>query len=217
MREYDINLIPDDILERETLLHSVRARLFLAGGVLVFLIALNLMIKIINNGSAKEIAALTSAGERVSGEMMQVKEVQAREKELIKMREMFGHLLQKGPVIGVFSSIDKAINHNIVLTHLEVISQYPNIQKGVHEGAGNGSYFSSTAPARVSGGNDNVLVIRGMSQSNSDLAAMLTELSNSEIYSAVNLKYLRSGDVEDRMPVSFEIECMLNNVIPAGE
>src|SRR3989304_485811 len=124
MREYDINLIPDDVLERETLIERGRMWLFIAGGVLIFLLALNLAIKILNNYSSKEIAALSSGDERGSGEM---------------------------------------------------------------------------------------------SQSNSDLAAMLAELSENEIYTSVNLKYSRSGDTEDGMPVSFEIECMLSNVSQAGE
>src|SRR3990172_6029888 len=113
MREYDINLIPDDVLERETLIE--RGRMWL------------------------------------------------------------------------FTSIDKAINHNIILTHLEIMSQYSYTQKGINQGAGKGGYFSNAAPVKVSGGKDNVVIIRGMSQSNSDLAAMLAELSEDEIYTSVNL------------------------------
>ena len=217
MREYDINLIPDDVLERETLIQRGRVWLFLAGGVLIFLLALNLAIKILNNYSSKEIAALSSGGERVSGEMMQANAILTKEQELLKMRETIGHLSQKGPVITVFTSIDKAINHNIILTHLEIMSQYSYTKKGINQGAGKGGYFSNAAPVMVSGGKDNVVIIRGMSQSNSDLAAMLAELSENEIYTSVNLKYSRSGDTEDGMPVSFEVECMLSNASQAGE
>ena len=78
MREYDINLIPDDVLERETLIERGRMWLFIAGGVLIFLLALNLAIKILNNYSSKEIAALSSGHERVSGEMMQADAILAK-------------------------------------------------------------------------------------------------------------------------------------------
>ena len=217
MREYDLNLIPDDVLERETLIQRGRAWLYLAGGVVIFLLALNLAIKTMNNYSSKEIAILSSAGERASGEMMQAQEIQVKEQALLKIRETTVHLTHKGPVIAVFSSIDKAISHNIMLTHIEISSQYSYMQKGINQGAGDSSYFSNTTPVKVSGGKDNVLIIRGMSQSNSDLAAMLAELSKNNIYTSVNLKYSRSGDSEDGMPVSFEVECMLNDVIQERE
>src|SRR3990170_5499408 len=123
MREYDLNLIPDDVLERETLIQRGRAWLYLAGGVVIFLLALNLAIKTMNNYSSKEIAILSSAGERASGEMMQAQEIQVKEQALLKIRERMGHLTHKGPVIAVFSSIDKAISHNIMLTHIEISSQ----------------------------------------------------------------------------------------------
>src|SRR4030065_245408 len=160
MREYDINLIPDDVLERETLIERGRMWLFIARGVLIFLLALNLAIKILNNYSSKEIAALSSGNESVSGEMMQANAILTKEQELLKMRETIGHLSQKGPVIAVFSSIDKAINNNIILTHLEIMSQYSYTQKGIHQGAGKGGYFSNATPVRVSVGKDNVVIIR---------------------------------------------------------
>src|SRR3972149_1160149 len=145
MREYDINLIPDDVLERETLIERGRMWLFIAGGVLIFLLALNLAIKILNNYSSKEIAALSSGDERVSGEMMQANAILTKEQELLKMRETIGHLSQKGPVITVFAAIDKAINHNIILTHLGITSRDPYTHKGSEEGGPKGRYFSNAA------------------------------------------------------------------------
>ncbi|MCC7201527.1 MAG: hypothetical protein IT393_02530 [Nitrospirae bacterium] len=213
MREYDINLIPDDILRREALMQRMKSWVFLAAGVVLFLIALNLGIKIMNNHALKKITALESAGEMVSGKMIQENEVQARELELLKLKDTVGHLSKHSPVMAVFASVDRAINYNTVLTHLEFSSQFPALQKSGKGAAGSGSYFSNTAPVRVSGGNDNMLIMRGMSLSNSDLAVMLAKLSDNNIYSSVNLKYSRSGDLEDGMPISFEIECMLNDMI----
>ncbi len=217
MREYDINLIPADVLERETLIYRGKRWLFLAGAVLVFLLALNLVIKIMNNNSLKEMDALSSAGEMASGKGIQSQEIAVKGQELLKMRGKIGYLLQKGPVLGVFSSIDKAINHNIMLTHIEIMSQFPNMQNGINAAAGNESYFSNSTGVKMPGGKNNVLILRGMSQSNSDIAAMLAELSKNEIYTSVNLMYSRSGDLEDGMPINFEIECILNNVISVKE
>ncbi len=218
MREYDINLIPDDLLKREALLQRMWTWLYVSGGVLAFLITVSLLIKIMNNHSMKEITVLTAEGESVSGDMIQFREMQAMEHELIKMRNIAGHLSQKGPVVGIFSSIDRAINHNIVLTHIEILSQYAGMQNGANnDGTANSGYFNNAAHVKAPGGKDNVLIMRGMSRSNSGLAAMLSKLSDNDVYSSVNLKYARSGDVEDAMPVSFEIECMLNKTIPVRD
>lgn len=195
MREYDINLIPDDVLESETLILRARSWLLIAAGVLIFLFVINMTIKIMNNYVSKEISALSSASEKFSREMMQTRDIRLKEQELLNIREKIGFLSQKGPVIRVFSTIDKAINHNITLTHIEIRSQYPN-----------------ALTVKESGGKDNTIVIHGMAQSNSDVATMLLELSKNEFYESVNLRYSRLGDSEQGRPVIFEMECSLKNL-----
>lgn len=195
MREYDINLIPNDVLESETLILRARSWLLIAAGVLIFLFVINMTIKIMNNYVSKEISALSSASEKFSREMMQTRDIRLKEQELLNIREKIGFLSQKGPVIRVFSTIDKAINHNITLTHIEIRSQYPN-----------------ALTVKESGGKDNTIVIHGMAQSNSDVATMLLELSKNEFYESVNLRYSRLGDSEQGRPVIFEMECSLKNL-----
>lgn len=195
MREYDINLIPDDVLESETLILRARSWLLIAAGVLIFLFVINMTIKIMNNYVSKEISALSSASEKFSREMMQTRDIRLKEQELLNIREKIGFLSQKGPVIRVFSTIDKAINHNITLTHIEIRSQYPN-----------------ALTVKESGGKDNTIVIHGMAQSNSDVATMLLELSKNEFYESVNLRYSRLGDLEQGRSVIFEMECSLKNL-----
>ena len=195
MREYDINLIPNDVLESETLILRARSWLLIAAGVLIFLFVINMTIKIMNNYVSKEMSALSSASEKFSREMMQTRDIRLKEQELLDIREKIGFLSQKGPVMRVFSSIDKAINHNITLTHIEIRSQYP-----------------SALTVKDSGGKDNTIVIHGMAQSNSDVATMLLELSKNEFYESVNLRYSRLGDSEQGRSVIFEMECSLKNL-----
>ncbi len=213
MREYDINLIPNDVLESETLILRARSWLLIAAGVLIFLFVINMTIKIMNNYVSKEMSALSSASEKFSREMMQTRDIRLKEQKLLDIREKIGFLSQKGPVMRVFSSIDKAINHNITLTHIEISSQYPSLQKSMNEGAGgSNSYFRNSMPVKESGGKDNTIVIHGMAQSNSDVATMLLELSKNEFYESVNLRYSRLGDSEQGRSVIFEMECSLKNL-----
>ena len=195
MREYDINLIPNDVLESETLILRARSWLLIAAGVLMVLFVINMTIKIMNNYVSKEMSALSSASEKFSREMMQTRDIRLKEQELLDIREKIGFLSQKGPVMRIFSSIDKAINHNITLTHIEIRSQYPN-----------------ALTVKESGGKDNTIVIHGMAQSNSDVATMLLELSKNEFYESVNLRYSRLGDSEQVRSVIFEMECSLKNL-----
>lgn len=213
MREYDINLIPDDVLESETLILRARSWLLIAAGVLMFLFVINMTIKIMNNYVSKEISALSSASEKVSREMIQTRDIRLKEQELLDIKEKIGYLSQKGPVMRVFSSIDKAINYNITLTHIEIRSQYPSLQKSMNEGTGGGnSYFRNAMPVKDAGGKDNTIVIDGMAQSNSDVATMLLELSKNEFYESINLRYSRLGDLEQGRSVIFEMECSLKNL-----
>lgn len=217
MREYDINLIPNDVLESETLILRARSWLLIAAGVLILLFVINMTIKIINNYVSKEISALSSASEKFSREMMQTRDIRLKEQELLNIREKIGFLSQKGPIMRVFSTIDKAINHNITLTHIEMRSQYPSLQKSMqksmNDGAGgSNSYFRNSMPVKESGGKDNTIVIHGMAQSNSDVATMLLELSKNEFYESVNLRYSRLGDSEQGRSVIFEMECSLKNL-----
>ncbi|OGW41696.1 MAG: hypothetical protein A2132_02470 [Nitrospirae bacterium RBG_16_43_11] len=195
MREYDINLIPNDVLESETLILRARSWLLIAAGVLMVLFVINMTIKIMNNYVSKEMSALSSASEKFSREMMQTRDIRLKEQELLDIRKKIGFLSQKGPVMRIFSSIDKAINHNITLTHIEIRSQYPN-----------------ALTVKESGGKDNTIVIHGMAQSNSDVATMLLELSKNEFYESVNLRYSRLGDSEQGRSVIFEMECSLKNL-----
>ncbi len=212
MREYELNLIPADIIEHEAAKERGKSWIFLAGGFLVFLIFVNILIKAAGNSISQDIAAITTTGEKVSTETADIRQLGVKEKELTAIKGKIGYLTQKSPVMEIFYTIDSAINDNTTLNHAEIRYNFPYLSagdKGETKGKG---YFTSVVPVRDIRGQaaaENSIILRGAARSNPDLAAMLAQLSRSPLYSAVNLKYSKISEGEKGKPVAFEIECRL--------
>lgn len=215
MRESELNLIPSDIIEQEVLKERIKFWIFLVIGCLLFLFSVNILLKIVNITIAKDITILSSTNEGLSKEMIMVKQLDVREKELLGIKEKIQHLSQKGSLIDIFTVIDKSINDNITLTHFEVRYNDSIITsaEGKRDSSGKG-YFSSSPAGKNPGSqmaNANAVVLQGNALSNIDLAAMLTQLSKQPLFTKVNLKYSRTGEAEQGWPIMFEIECRLSN------
>ena len=215
MRELELNLIPSDIIKQEILKERVKFWIFWVIGCLVFLLSLNILLKIVTRSVAQDIAMLSSTSEGLSKEMVRVRQLDVRETELLDIKEKIQHLSQKGPLIGIFTAIDKSINDSITLTHFEVRYNYFNmtLAEGRRESSGKG-YFSSSSAGKNPGSqmtNANAVVLQGNALSNIDLAAMLTQLSKQPLFAKVNLKYSRTGEAEQGWPIVFEIECRLSH------
>lgn len=215
MREAELNLIPSDIIKQEVLKERVKFWIFWVIGCLVFLLSLNILLKIVTRSVAQDIAMLSSTSEGLSKEMVRVRQLDVREKELLGIKEKIQHLSQKGPLIGIFSAIDKSINDSITLTHFELRYNYSNmtLAEGRRESSGKG-YFSSSPAGKNPGSqmtDANAVVLQGNAFSNIDLAAMLTQLSKQPLFTKVNLKYSRTGEAEQGWPIVFEIECRLSH------
>jgi hypothetical protein len=209
MREYELNLIPADIIGHEAARQRGKSWILPGIGLLVFLILINMTIKTVNNSISQDKAAITSTGEKVSKETRDIQQLGVKEKELTAIKGKIGYLTRKGPVMEIFSTIDSAINDNITLTHAEIRYNFPYLTTGDKgEVAGKG-YFTSGAPVRDIRGQavaENSVILRGAARSNPDLAAMLAQLSKSPLYAGVNLKYSKISDGEKGKPVAFEIE-----------
>lgn len=212
MREYELNLIPADIIGHEVVKQRGKSWILLGIGLLVFLILINLTIKTVNNSISHDKAVITTTGEKVSKETRDIQQLGVKEKELTAIKGKIGYLTRKGPVMEIFSTIDSAINDNITLTHAEIRYNSPYLSTGDKgEVAGKG-YFTSGAPVRDIRGQaaaENSVILRGVARSNPDLAAMLAQLSRSPLYNSVNLKYSKISEGEKGKPVAFEIECRL--------
>ena len=215
MRESELNLIPSDIIKREVLNQRIKFWIFLVIGCLLFLFSVNILLKIVNRSIAKDITILSSTSEGLSKEMVMVRQLDVREKELLGIKEKIQHLSKKGPLIDIFTVIDKTINDNITLTHFDVRYNDSNITsaEGKRDSSGKG-YFNSSPAGKNPGSqmtNANAVVLQGSALSNIDLAAMLTQLSKQPLFSKVNLRYSRTGEAEQGLPIVFEIECRLSH------
>lgn len=224
MREYELNLIPPDIIEHEAFRNRIRFWIFVSAGCLAFLIAVNILIKMVNNSVSKDIAGLELTSEKLSTEVMEFRQMDMRENKMLAIKEKMRSLSRKGPMIEIFTAMDQAINDNITLTHLEAKYSYPYIssenaplpqpsspRRG--EGQGQGGYFRSSSPAPNLKGEaleGNRVIFQGIALSNSDLASLLTQLSRQPLFKAVSLRYSRAGESERGKTIMFEIECRLN-------
>jgi len=215
MRELELNLIPSDIIKQEVLKERIKFWIFWVIGCLVFLLSLNILLKIVTRSVAQDIAMLSSTSGGLSKEMVRVRQLDVREKELLGIKEKIQHLSKKGPLIDIFTVIDKTINDNITLTHFDVRYNDSNMTstEGKRDSSGKGYFSSSPAGKNPSGQTTdaNVVVLQGSALSNIDLAAMLTQLSRQPLFSKVNLRYSRTGEAEQGWPIMFEIECRLSN------
>jgi len=215
MRESELNLIPSDIIEQEVLNERIKFWIFLVIGCLLFLFSVNILLKIANRTIAKDITILNSTSEGLSKEMVMVRQLDVREKELQGIKGKIQHLSKKGPLIDIFTVIDKTINDNITLTHFDVRYNDSNMTSAEEkkDSSGKGYFSSSPAGKNPSGqmANAKVVVLQGSALSNIDLAAMLTQLSRQPLFSKVNLRYSRTGEAEQGWPIMFEIECRLSN------
>lgn len=215
MRELELNLIPSDIIKQEVFKERIKFWMFWVIGCLAFLLSINILLKIVNRSTAQDIAMLSSASEGFSKEMVRVRQLDVRETELLDIKEKIQHLSQKGPLIGIFTAIDKSINDSITLIHFEVRYNYSNMTsaEGKKESSGKG-YFSNSSSGKNPGSQmaeANAVVLQGNALSNIDLAAMLTQLSKQPLLAKVNLKYSRTGEAEQGWPIVFEIECRLSH------
>lgn len=218
MRESELNLVPADIIEHEAVKERVRFWIFRAIVILLFLFFVNILIKIANNSISSGIAILESESERLSREMVGFKELDTREKDLLNIKERIQDLSKKGPMIDIFTAIDRAINDNIVLTHLDVHYSYSNLSlENKKVEATRKGYFGSTStgrdrPSGLSSGQameGNIVILKGTAQSNADIASILSGLSVQPLFRSVNLKYSKIGESGNIRTVMFQIECKL--------
>lgn len=212
MREYDLNLIPGDIIKHEGLKQRGKYWAYLAVGCLVLLFSINILIKAINSSISQDIVAIISVREKVDKDIAEIEQLGLEEKELLKIKEKIGHLARKGPLTEIFTNIDKAINDNILLTRLEIKYSPPydsteDKDQPVIRGYFDTARQGKTERGRRVGGNN--VLLRGVASSNNDIASMLAELSRLPLFIAVNLKYSKIGEPRKGKSVMFEIECRL--------
>lgn len=211
MPDYELNLIPSDIIQQEVFKERIRYWIFVFIGCLLFVLITNIAIKAVNTYISRDINRLETEVKRLSSEAVEFSMIDIKEKETANIKERSIRLSQKGPMMDMFSAIDKSINNGIILTHLE--AGYDNQDILVNkEAPSQGGYFNSSPPSHLTNvqkTGENTLILQGISQSNSALASLLSQLSDQGVFNDVKLKYLKTGEAENGKTIMFEIECRL--------
>ena len=211
MPDYELNLIPSDIIQQEVFKERIRYWIFVFIGCLLFVLITNIAIKLVNNYISRDINRLESEVKRLSAEVNEFSLIEIKEKEMVNIKERLIRLSQKGPMMDMFAAIDNSINNGIILTHLEAGYDNQNILVN-KEGPSQGGYFNSSPPSNLNNvqkTGENILILQGTSQSNSALASLLSQLSDQTVFNDVKLKYLKTGEAENGKTIMFEIECRL--------
>lgn len=211
MPDYELNLIPSDIIQQEVFKERIRYWIFVFIGCLLFVLITNIAIKAVNTYISRDINRLETEVKRLSSEAAEFSMIDIKKKETANIKERSIRLSQKGPMMDMFSAIDKSINNGIILTHLE--AGYDNQDILVNkEAPSQRGYFNSNPPSHLTNvqkTGENTLILQGISQSNSALASLLSQLSDQGVFNDVKLKYLKIGEAENGKTIMFEIECRL--------
>ncbi len=211
MHDYELNLIPSDIIQHEVFKERIRHWIFVFIGCFLLVLITNIAIKVVNNSIGREISRLESEVNKLSAKVAEFNLVEIKEKEIVNIKERLSRLSKKGPMMDMFAAIDHSINNGIILTHLEARYDNQNVLVNKEEHS-QGGYFNSNPQSNLTnvqktGGN--ILILQGTSQSNSALASMLSQLSDQTMFNDVTLKYLKTGEAEKGKTIMFEIECRL--------
>ena len=211
MRDYELNLIPPDIIQHEIFKERIRYWIFVFIGCFLLVLITNIAIKVVNNSISREINILESNVKRLSAEVTEFSLIEIKEKEMVNIKERLIRLSQKGPMMDMFAAIDNSINNGIILTHLEARYDNQNVLVNKEESS-QGGYFNSNPPSNLTNvqkTGDNIVILQGTSQSNSALASLLSQLSDQTMFNDIALKYIKTGEAENGKTIMFGIECRL--------
>ncbi len=221
----EINLIPCDVILRE----KSQGRILMWAGVILLIIPLLLGFYVIEQRkiSAAEgiIADLSLKKMEIEKMIHQLNILQDKRDRLARKERVINTLLNKRSISLVFAELEKDMNKNVWLTSFDFKDDFSVMKRG-----GNGGdseewvetgYFIVKQDLPETQNNsqaeapDITARLRGMAKSNRDLAQFLEQLTRSDIFSEVNLRYSREG--RQGRPgglhmVDFEIETYLKHI-----
>ena len=218
----EINLIPYEVIMREKILR----RIWMWAGIILLLIIFLTGIYGIEQKGISDIegviADLSLKKLEIEEMVKQVNILQEKRDRLARKEKVINTLLNKRSISLLFAELEKNMNENVWLTSFNFqddFSARKNSGKGEDSDAWvETGYFivkNDRAGKSKKSQNDTPSVstlLRGMAESNRDLARFLELLSTSDIFSEVNLRYSREGTSRKRDRVEFEIETQLKNI-----
>ena len=218
----EINLIPCDVILRE----KTQSRIWMWAGAILMFIVLLLGFYVVEQRkiSAVEglIADLSLKKLEIEKIIHQVNILQDKRDRLGRKERVINTLLNKRSISLVVAELEKDMNENVWLTSFDFKDDFSVMKRG---GKGEESdtwvetgYFivkqdrSGTKNNSQAEAPEVTARLRGMARSNRDLARFLEQLTTSNIFSDVNLRYSREGTSGRLHMVDFEIETYLKPI-----
>jgi Tfp pilus assembly protein PilN len=214
----EINLIPNDVILREK---SVRR-------IWIWAVAIILFISCLLGGygvEQRKISAAEGVIADLSIKKLEIEEMvkqfnilQEKRDRLARKERIINALLNKRSISLLFAELEKDMNKNVWLTSF-------NFKDNISSNKGDdsdtwvetGYFIVKNDRSRKNKRSQNeaspvTTLLRGIATSNQDLARFLEQLSRSDIFSDVNLKYSREETSREREKVEFEIETQLKDM-----
>ena len=218
----EINLIPYDVIMRE----KTEGRIWMWAVVILMVTIVLLGFFALEKRKIGAVEGVISdlrlKKQEMEKKISQLNILRDKRDELAKKEGVINALLHKRSLSFLFSELEKIINDNVWLISFNFEDGFSLIKSGFRgedsdEWVETGSFIirKNRSGTRKDSQNETPGVLtslQGIAKSNKDLAGFLRQLSQSEYFSEVNLKYSRKGIYREIAVVEFEIETYLEEI-----
>ena len=217
----EINLIPHDVLMRDRMLERIWIWAGIVSLVIIVLFGIYVLEKK-NIGTVEGLVADLSLKKlEMESKIDQLSILNEKRDTLAIKERVINSLLNKRSLTRIFAELEKAMSSRVRLTSFDFIDGFS--LAGSLQGIDSDTWVDTGYMIIKKDGSEGkkdsereTLVVEamlhGIADSNKDVAGFLERLSESVIFSEVNLIYLQEEKVEERSVVEFEIETYLKNM-----
>lgn len=217
----EINLIPHDVLMRDRMLERIWIWAGIVSLVIIVLFGIYVLEKK-NIGTVEGLVADLSLKKlEMESKIDQLSILNEKRDTLAIKERVINSLLNKRSLTRIFAELEKAMSSRVRLTSFDFIDGFSlaGSLQGIDSDTWVDTGYMIVKKDGSEGKKDSereTLVVEamlhGIADSNKDVAGFLERLSESVIFSEVNLIYLQEEKVEERSVVEFEIETYLKNM-----
>ena len=217
----EINLIPHDVLMRDRMLERIWIWAGIVSLVIIVLFGIYMLEKK-NIGTVEGLVADLSLKKlEMESKIDQLSILNEKRDTLAIKERVINSLLNKRSLTRIFAELEKAMSSRVRLTSFDFIDGFS--LAGSLQGIDSDTWVDTGYMIIKKDGSEGkkdsereTLVVEamlhGIADSNKDVAGFLERLSESVIFSEVNLIYLQEEKVEERSVVEFEIETYLKDI-----
>ena len=217
----EINLIPHDVLMRDRMLERIWIWAGIVSLVIIILFGIYMLEKK-NIGTVEGLVADLSLKKlEMESKIDQLSILNEKRDTLAIKERVINSLLNKRSLTRIFAELEKAMSSRVRLTSFDFIDGFSlaGSLQGIDSDTWVDTGYMIVKKDGSEGKKDSEretlvveVMLHGIADSNKDVAGFLERLSESVIFSEVNLIYLQEEKVEERSVVEFEIETYLKNM-----